>query len=319
MMTAPASPSTFHEFGELFPDDTSCMDHLEAWRWPAGFRCPRCDGRAATRLSTRALWECHACGRQTSITAGTALQHTKVPLRTWFYALWLVAGRKKGISALQFQRDTGIGSYGTALYLLHKVRRVVPEREGELLEGVVELDHAIMPGKGMRPGKRLGVGGAFLLAAVERLSYIDKRGRNRTRAGRARAAVLPVAAGDTSVDFVEDTVKMGTLVVTDGGAEFEGLVHAAVDHESHDQNGLAIISATHLSKVHIFFSNLKTWIRGVFHGVSRKYLPNYLHEFVYRFNRRDVGPDLFGYLVRRVVCAPWTGKVAIIHPAEGSA
>lgn len=319
MTTAPTSPSTFHEFGELFPDDDACMEHLEAWRWPDGFCCPRCEGGDATRLSTRALWECRACGRQTSITAGTALQHTKVPLRTWFYALWLVAVRKKGTSALQFQRDTGIGSYGTALYLLHKVRRVVAEREGDLLNGVVELDHAILPGKDMRPGKRLGAGGAFLLAAVERVSYTDRRGKPQTRAGRARAAVLPVAASDTSLDFVEETVEMGALVVTDGGAEFEPLVHAGVDHESHDQNRRAEISATHLRKVHVFFSNLKTWIRGIFHGVSRKHLPYYLDEFVYRFNRRDVGPDLFGYLVRRVARAPWIGKAALSGPAEGSA
>jgi transposase-like protein len=312
MTITATSPSTFHEFGELFPDDDACIDHLEVWRWPRGFRCPRCRSGDATRLSTRVLWECQDCGKQTSITAGTALQHTKVPLRTWFYAFWLVAIRKKGISALQFQRDTGLGNYGTALYLLHKVRRVVTEREDELLEGTVELDHAIMPGKGMQPGKRLGVGGAFVLAAVERVSYTDKRGRARTRAGHARAAVLPVAAGDTSVDFVESVVKMGSLVVTDGGAEFEPLVHAGVDHDSHDQKGVAVISEAHLSKVHIFISNLKTWIRGVFHGVSRKYLPNYLDEFVYRFNRRDVGPDLFGHLVLRAMRSPWTGKDAII-------
>jgi ISXO2-like transposase domain/Transposase zinc-ribbon domain len=311
-------PATFADLAELFPDDDACARHLEALRWPDGFRCPRCASSEATRLSTRALWECRECRHQTSVTAGTALAHTKVPLRTWFYALWVFARRRKGTSALALQRETGIGCYATALYLLHKVRGVVAEAETAALHGTVEVDEAIIAGKNMRPGKRLGLNGAFLLAAVERVEFTDKKGRKRVCAGSARAAVIASTDADTVVDFVEETIQMGATVVSDGGAEFERVVYAGVDHESHPQHRTAAVSERHLKVVHIFYSNLKTWLVGIFHGVSRKHLPRYLDEYVYRYNRRRVGPPLFAAVVRRLLRAPWSGIVQISATAEGS-
>jgi len=76
----PESPRSALEFAKLFPDNESCIEYLARWRWPDGFRCPRCEGDRATRLPTRPLWECRSCGHQTSVTAGTALHRTKLPL-----------------------------------------------------------------------------------------------------------------------------------------------------------------------------------------------------------------------------------------------
>jgi len=144
MSDRPQSPATFAEFGELFPTEEAAAQYFEKWRWPEGFRCPAC-GEGGSRLATRRVWQCRSCRRQTSLTAGTALQHTKVPLRIWVYAMWLMGRRKKGTSALQFQRETGLGNYGTALYLLHKVRETLVRPEGYRLEGTVELDTSISP------------------------------------------------------------------------------------------------------------------------------------------------------------------------------
>jgi hypothetical protein len=76
----PESPRNALEFARLLPDDEACIEYLAQWRWTDGFRCPKCDGARATRLKTRPLWECRSCGRQTSVTAGTALHRTKLPL-----------------------------------------------------------------------------------------------------------------------------------------------------------------------------------------------------------------------------------------------
>ncbi len=103
------APATLDEFYRTFPSERRCRDILRRLRWPDGFRCPRCKGREAHRLRARGLWQCAACRYQASLTAGTPFHGTRVPLRTWFLAMFLVARHKRGISALQFQARRGLG------------------------------------------------------------------------------------------------------------------------------------------------------------------------------------------------------------------
>ena len=316
MAESPPCPATFFAFTEMFPTEASCIDYIARWRWPEGFECPGCGSSVATRLRTRPLWECRGCGRQTSVTAGTALEHTKVPLRVWVYALWLVGRRKKGTSAKQFQRETGIGSYRTALYLLHKVREVLGEVDAYPLAGVVELDDTILPGKGMGPGKRLGKGGAFILAGVERRVFQDKRGRPLPGSGSARAYVAPTVDQDAVGGFAEACVQEDARIVSDGGGPYLQLAEWGFHHDVHEQHATPAVSERHLRCVHRLFSNLKIWLNGTFHGVSLKHLPRYIDEFIYRFNRRFHDPRIFGFLVRRLVRAPWTGIEAFTAEAS---
>ena len=116
------APATLHEFYRTFPSERRCWDVLRRLRWPGGFRCPRCEGRQAHRLRARGLWQCASCRYQASLTAGTPFHGTRVPLQTWFLAMFFVARHKPGISALPFQRDAGLDRYKTAWMLLHKVR-----------------------------------------------------------------------------------------------------------------------------------------------------------------------------------------------------
>jgi ribosomal protein L37AE/L43A len=116
------APATLDEFYRTFPTEQRCWETLRRLRWPDGFRCPRCEGCKAHRLRARGLWQCEACRYQASVTAGTPFHGTRVPLRTWFLAMFFMGRHKQGISALQFQRDAGLGSYKTAWTLLHKVR-----------------------------------------------------------------------------------------------------------------------------------------------------------------------------------------------------
>ena len=115
-------PSTLLEFQTQFPDDDHCWAYLRRARWPRGFLCPRCGGRGSHFLASRRLEQCRACRYQSSVTAGTVFHGTRVSLRVWFLGIFFLARHKKGISALQFQKDTGLGSYQTAWTLLHKLR-----------------------------------------------------------------------------------------------------------------------------------------------------------------------------------------------------
>ena len=107
-------PKTLQEFQAAFPDEEACWEAARRVRWPEGFICPRCGHDASSWISTRRLEQCRGCRYQCSVTAGTVFHRTRVPLLTWFWAIFFLARHKKGISALQLQRDTGLGSYETA-------------------------------------------------------------------------------------------------------------------------------------------------------------------------------------------------------------
>jgi hypothetical protein len=113
------------EFQDRFATEAACLDYLAASRWPEGFICPGCGGHSAWGLERRHLWECTACSLQTSVTAGTVMHRTRTPLRTWFWAAYLVATHHPGISAKQLQRQLGLSRYETAWVILQKLRRAM--------------------------------------------------------------------------------------------------------------------------------------------------------------------------------------------------
>ena len=308
MSRNPPSPPTFLSFQRMFPDEKAAAEYFARWRWPEGFICPVCQSKRYSRIETRGLWQCLDCSHQTSVTAGTVMHRTKVPLLIWLYAIWSIGRRKAGISALQFQRETGIGSYVTAWTMLHKVRRVLDESEEYPLHyGKVEVDESMVEGAGEdsgRQGRRLGDGDAWLVAAVERIEALRGE-RMISVSGSARLEVIQQTNQETLEAFVKETVKTGATVVTDGLVSYDGLGAMGYEHEAHIQRSIQITKAT-LPKVHLLFSNLKAWLIGIFHGVSSRYLWSYCREFIYRFNRRHLDPNIFGFIARRLVSRPWT-------------
>lgn len=227
------------------------------------------------------------------MTAGTIFHRTRKPLRVWFLGVFFLARHKKGISALQFQKDTGIGSYQTAWTMLHKLRSALGPRPEDKLTGLVEADESYVGGKerGLRGGRRL-VGKTLVAGAVEHREHT---------AGRVRLAVLrgltfnndlgPFVCG--SVDADNATVR------TDAFQGDASLGKVGIDHERIVQGKDPARSAEILPWIHRVFGNLKTWLRGTFHGVSRKHMPGYLAEFTYRFDRRWREEELFGFVLRR--------------------
>lgn len=284
------SPATLHEFYRRFPTERRCWQALGRMRWPDGFRCPRCDGCKAHRLRARDLWQCVACRYQTSLTAGTPFHGTRVPLRTWFLAMFFMGCHKQGISALQFQRDAGLGSYKTAWTLLHKVRSALAHNPVFRLEGNVEVDETYVGGH--RPGRLgRGVGKTGVAIAVER--------REKT-AGSMRLLQIPNATRVVLNSFVEHSIcPEKTTVFTDAWGSYKALTQLGIDHRPR-KGGHGRQAANVLPWAHTVFGNLKTWLRGTFHGVSPKHLQRYLDEFSYRFDRRWREGELFGFVLHRV-------------------
>ena len=144
MATMTDFPRSLIEFQQRFSNEAACAAYLFTARWPDGFVCPGCGGGKAWRLETKPwTYECAKCGRQTSVTAGTIMHHSKLPLTAWFWAAYLMATHSNGISALQLQRQLAFGSYKTAWLICAKLRRSMLAPGRSPLAGLVEVDSEI--------------------------------------------------------------------------------------------------------------------------------------------------------------------------------
>lgn len=276
-MPRPDFPRTLGAFQRRFVDAAACWLYRAESRWPDGFRCPRGGAEAALERPARRRWRCRRCGRDTSVTAGTVLHRTRLPLTQWFWARYLVTTHTPGLSALQLQRHLGIGRYETAWAILHKLRRAMVRPDRELLHEKVEGDETSVGGSevGLRGGRER-LNQTLVVGAVE------IRG---PASGRVRLPVVPDASGPSLTGFVQVNVEPGSLVVTDGWPRDAPLAARGYRHRPRTQ-GNPQQAETVLPRVHRVFGNLTTWLRGTHHGVGHQHLQASLDEFTVRFNRR---------------------------------
>jgi transposase-like protein/predicted RNA-binding Zn-ribbon protein involved in translation (DUF1610 family) len=279
------------QFQREFPDEESCAAFLASRRWPDGFVCSGCGGKRGWSLASRAhLYECSDCGRQTSITSGTVLHRSKLPLQVWFWAAHLMATHSNGMSALQLGAQLGV-TYKTAWLLAQKLRRSMIDPDRSLLEGVVEVDQTEIPFRAddaffdpQRAGKLIVAG------AVEVVDRTTNRTKPRklsakyldTRSGRVRLAAIADNSAASLHAFIRANVRPGATLLTDGHSSYPGL--SGYRHDPRTVGKMAGHVA--LPWIHRVFSLMKRWGLGTYHGLRDKHLDTYLNEFVFRYNRR---------------------------------
>ncbi|MDD4062110.1 MAG: IS1595 family transposase [Kiritimatiellae bacterium] len=269
-------PHDFEEFIDWFHDEPSCMEYLEWVRWPGGFVCPRCAGKTAWKTS-RGLWHCQDCGRQTSPTSGTVFADGRKPLRLWFHVMWLMMAQKTGISAKNFQDTFGFGSYQTTWGWLHKLRSVMVVPGRGLLSGEVEVDETYVGGQKHGARGRGAEGKTPVLVAVE---------IREGKLGRCRFRACEDVKADTVMAFLADCVASGALLRTDGLNSYLGAQEAGFDHRP-TVVSKAPADDDAMSHVHLVVSLLKRWLAGTHQGATTpNHLQEYLDEFAFRFNRR---------------------------------
>ncbi|BAU47024.1 transposase [Sulfurifustis variabilis] len=274
-------------------DETAAVEFLEEQRWGDHPACPHCGsvnvyqmkGRDGER-NKRFLWKCreNECGKQFTVRVGTVFEDSLIPLRHWCFAFWQASTSKKGVSAMQIKRQTGL-SYKSALFMMHRIRYAMADdySKPEPMTGTVEVDETYVGGKPRHKGPH----------------NIKKRGRGTDKApvvalvernGNVRAMTVPTVNAKNLRAIIHSNVHKSARIMTDDAPFYKGLnKHFEGGHSSinHSQGVYAKGDVT-TNTVEGFFSILKRGINGVYHSVSKQHLHRYLSEFEYRYNTRKM-------------------------------
>ncbi len=301
-------PKTVEDFRKLLGSEKACIDYLIQSRWPEGFSCLNCGNDSYWIRNGRLSLICKRCRKNISPLSGTLMHNSPVPLHKWFWAAYLISTLTPGISAIQLQRQLGLGSYRTAWYMLGRLRKGMVNDNRSRLQGFVETDETIVggPAKNKRgrgvvdaPHKSLVVG------AVEVIRYVDKKGIKKEKSGRLRLSLIQHADEETIKRFLDVNLEKGSVIGTDGWRGYSTTALRGFIHNAQVQ-GSSLKAHQLAPHIHRVFSNLKTWLTGTHHGVEPKYLQGYLDEYVFRFNRRQTPMAAFQTLLGIVSGKPQT-------------
>ena len=269
---------TINHFNSQFPDDDACLEWLVQNRWPEGISCPKCE-RVTKRhkITDRPVYACDNCGHHVSPMAGTIMEHSSTSMRLWFYAMYLMASTRCGISAKQLERELGV-TYKTAWRIFKQIRSMLAE--DITLEGSsVEIDATFVGGKAknMHKAKRERLSGRGTVGKTAVLGMVERQGNVVT-------AIVGEESQNAVLPNVREKVLPSSLIYTDE--------HAAKVYVQGD---------AHTNTIEGFWSLVKRGISGVNHAVSSKYLQSYLNEYSFRYNRRDQEQPMFEAFLGQVV------------------
>lgn len=269
--------------------EEKAREYLEGIRWPNGPVCPHCGSQNVTRLHGEkhrdGAIQCNECRDQFTVTVGSVMESSKVPLVKWVMAFHLLCSSKKGFSALQLQRELGLGSYRTAWFMMHRVRHAMEGKPlQELLTGTIEVDETYVGGKPRITGK-------------------SKRGRGTSkkpvmvlveRDGDARVKPIERVDGATLKQEIRDNVGPESQIMTDDFSSYNGLASEFASHDTVNHSAKEYAreksdgSVVHTNTAESFFALIKRGHYGVYHQMSKKHLLRYCTEFGFRWNHRKV-------------------------------
>ena len=268
-------------------DELAAVELLEALRWRKNPVCVHCGSASVYKMTDavtgnrnkRYLWRCHGCKKQYTVRIGTVYEESRIDLRHWCYAFWRAATSKKGVAALEIQRQCQI-SYKSALFLMNRIRfAMAPDTDNPKLKGTVECDETYVGGK-PRPGtgehkRGRGTKKTPVFAAVE-------------RDGDIRRQVVADVSGATLKGAIREMVDQQARIMTDDfpayngiGNEFAG-GHEAVCHSTREY----VRGDIHTNTAESSFALVKRGLMGIYHSVSKEYLHRYLWQFDFMWNAR---------------------------------
>lgn len=276
-------------------DELAAVEFIESLRWSeTGPCCQRCGDtdvykmadRKTGQRNKRFLWKCNGCQKQYTVRVGTIMEDSRIPLRHWAYALWKACSSKKGVSALQIKRETGL-TYKSALFMMHRIRFGMAEdwRGQPKLSGTVESDETYVGGKLRNKHPAKGPEKGWLDRKTPVVSLVE-------RGGNIRSFVTANVTAANVGQILQENVARDSHLMTDSAPIYAltgiGKFFARHGMTDHKKGQYALPDGTHSNTVESAFSLLKRGIYGTFHNVSRKHLHRYVAEFDFRWNARKV-------------------------------
>lgn len=268
---------------QAIPDEQAAIDHFTAIRWKRGAFCPHCGSLRVYHFSDRRAHKCGDCRKRFSIRVGTIFEDSKLPLRTWLLAIWLIASHKKGIASTQLAKDLGI-TQKSAWFVTHRLRHAIRTQSfNRPLEGEIEADETFVGGKEKNKhgwqrtgGKQGGAGKTAVLGILE-------------RGGELRTTITPSLSARNVQTVIRDNVAKGSAIMTDEHGAFVGLQgdyhHHRVNHSAGEYVRHYVLHSNGIESVWALF---KRQIIGTHHWLSPKHLSRYLGEMTWRFNLREM-------------------------------
>ena len=264
-------PATKYEMNlvdliERYHNEDACRADLAALRWPTEVACVRCGSLEIRNSYTRNQYDCGSCGYQFSVTAGTMLHDSHLPLQKWIIATYLMVEAKKGVSANQLKRTLNV-SYKTAWYLCHRIRAAMRDAYPLRLKGIVEIDETFVGGKVEGKGHGYRGNKAVVVGAVQ-------------RGGKIALQVIHARDRATLHEFIrENTADDTEAYFTDEWAPYDGIADDNTRHETVNHSAKEYVRGdVHTNSVENVWSLLKRSIIGSYHKVSAKHLDAYLDE-----------------------------------------
>ena len=293
----------FLSFASTFPTEQSCIEYYEQIRWNGNVVSPF-DETAKVYKCKNGKYRCANTGKYFDVKTGTIFAHTKLPLRYWFYAMFLFLSHKRGVSSCQLARDLGV-TQKTAWNMLHKIREYMDCENNHQLSTEVEIDETFVGGKNKNRHKDKKVENCQGRSFKDKVPVFGMY----QRGGNIVAKVVPDTKAKTLTPLLEQYVSTESRVFTDGweyGDIDRRYEQLSVDHGAGfygtsyvNNEGEYIVVCT--NGIECAWSHLKRTILGTYYKVSKKYLQRYVDEFTFRFNTRNIGDfQRFELLLRNV-------------------
>ncbi len=289
---------TIRQFNKDFPDANACLDYIVSGIYPEWIkgliRCRKCEQLTLHhRITKRKAYVCQDCGTHVYPLAGTIFEKSSTPLDSWFYAIYLMAQTRCGISAKQLERELGV-TYKTAWRIFKQIRALFDE-DGAPLKGIVEADETFYGGKPRYHQNRRGPRKRTDPTAKKPVVGMVERG------GSVKAWVTSDVKSRTIRPLMQEHVLPASMVFTDEAHQYglvgrSGYHHRRVNHSAK----VYVDGDVHTNTIEGFWALLKTGILGTHHGVGADQLQSYVNEYAFRYNHRDDEAPMFRTITDRV-------------------